>query len=253
MTTLSVIIPVLNEEHVAVQTIKDAAAFLATHIPSHELIVVVDGTENKTGEMVEKLKDDLPQLRTIHRDHNRGKGFTIREGILKAAGTYCVFLDADHSTTIDHILPALSHMHAGSDIVIGSRTASNALITQSQPAHKIALGKLGNSYIRLITGLQFTDTQCGFKVFTSDAAKRVFTPLATDRFAFDVEILMRARRSNLRITEIPVTWQNHPQSSVTFKGYLRALYDVTRIRFGSALTKHNEVVHKEVPHKRDSD
>jgi glycosyltransferase involved in cell wall biosynthesis len=234
---LSVIIPAYKEKDRIGQTLLDVEHFLQTKSFSYEVLVVLDGSPDTTGEVAKSFIDQITNLRVLENHENHGKGFVVRQGLLAAKGKYRVFMDADGSTSIDHIdvfLPAFER--EGFDAVIGSRDIAGAKIDKHQPKYREWLGNMGNVAIKSILGLwEYPDTQCGFKMLTAEASEAIASRMVVNRFGFDFELLALAHALSLRVKQLPVRWADEAEgSTVKFfgpNGYLQVLKDLFATRF----------------------
>ncbi|NQU09700.1 glycosyltransferase family 2 protein, partial [bacterium] len=180
-----------------------------------EVLVGDDGSQDDTAAVVAAAAERDPRVRLIRFEINRGKGAAVRAGMLAAAGTVILFCDADLSTSLDAIEPALAQVARGeADVVIGSRALPGSDLPLRQSWIREHLGQTFNRFVRAISRLPYRDTQCGFKLFSRAAAGQVFSRARIDGFAFDVEALVIARQQGLRISELPVRWVNSPDSRV---------------------------------------
>ncbi|HZZ27225.1 MAG TPA: dolichyl-phosphate beta-glucosyltransferase [Pirellulales bacterium] len=227
---LSVVIPAYNEEARVAGTLQSVTTFLKLQSHEWEVIVVDDGSADQTAQIVKAANATEPRVQLLQYESNHGKGYAVRQGMLHASGKYRLFMDADNSTTIDHLGQFLPLLEAGVDIAIGSRAVPGANIVVHQPRWKELLGKLGNRWIRLWAVPGIFDTQTGFKAFTAEAAQTIFPLLTIDRWGFDVEVLAIARRRDYKIAEIPIRWVNDPHSKVTAWAYFEVLKDVLKVR-----------------------
>jgi dolichyl-phosphate beta-glucosyltransferase len=212
---LSIIIPAYNEELRLPKALDRIGAYLKARSWRSEIIVVDDGSSDATVRLVESYRDMFPELRLLSNGRNRGKGFSVRHGILEARGEIALFTDADLSTPIeeaDKLLVALRERHF--DAAIGSRAVDRSLIAVRQSALRERAGMLFNLLVRRITGIRFSDTQCGFKAFRRERARVIFQQQRIERFGFDPEILFLARRHGLRVAEIPVRWSHDSATKV---------------------------------------
>ncbi|MBM3294859.1 MAG: glycosyltransferase family 2 protein [Candidatus Aminicenantes bacterium] len=215
---LGVVIPAFNEEARIGPTLERLAAYLRARPWTAEILVVDDGSTDATRARAEEALRDVPRSRVLGRAENRGKGFSVREGVLASEGAHILFTDADLSTPIEELEKFWPPIQAGRDIVIGSRALPGSDIRVRQTRLRRGMGKVFNLLVRLFLLRGIPDTQCGFKLFRREAARAVFAPLATTGFAFDVEVLLRARRMGLRIAQVPVVWRNSPPSKVRLIG-----------------------------------
>ncbi len=229
---LSVIIPAYNEEGRLPKTLKEIDEYLKTQNYDYEIIVVNDGSKDRTAQVVENLKLQIANLRLINNKENHGKGYVVRQGMLEAKGEVRLFTDADNSTSIDQVEKMWSEFKKGYDIVIGSRDIKGAILDPPQPfLRKVILGEGFKLFRKIIIGLwEIADTQCGFKGFLNRAAENIFPKCKIDRFAFDPEILVIAKKLGYKIKEIPVIWKNDPESKVKFKSMIKMAIDIIKIR-----------------------
>lgn len=227
---LSVIIPAYNEEKRLPKTLKAVHAYLAGQAFSWEIIVVSDGSTDRTADIVREFQIAGPHVRLLTYGKNRGKGYAVRYGMMRTKGRFRLFMDADNSTTIDHIEHFLPWFQKGYDVVIGSRDIQGAEIAVHQAWWKEKLGDLGNLWIRFWAVPGIKDTQAGFKIFSGKAADLVFPRLTIDRWGFDVEALAVARRQGFRIAELPIRWVNDANSKVSARAYLDVLQEVVQVR-----------------------
>lgn len=234
---ISIIIPAYNEERRLSKTLEKVDEYLKKQSFSYEIIVVSDGSKDKTSQVVKDLIPRIQNLRLIDNKENHGKGYVVRQGMLDAKGEYRLFTDADNSTSIDQIEKMLPEFEKGFKVVIGSRDIKGAVIATPQSWIRRRLGDIFNLIVQVISGLWgIWDTQCGFKGFTSRAVEDIFPKCKIDRWAFDVEILVISKKLGYKIKEIPVTWVNDPESKVKLKGMIKMLFEVFQIRW-NVITK----------------
>ncbi|MBZ9578411.1 glycosyltransferase family 2 protein [Patescibacteria group bacterium] len=228
---LSVIIPAYNEEERLPKTLREIDEYLRKQNYESEIIVVSDGSTDRTVEIVKNLMNEIKNLKLVEFEKKRGKGFGVRQGMLRASGEYRVFTDADNSTSIDQVEKMWPEFEVGFDIIIGSRDIKGAVIAVPQSWFRRRLGDIFNLIVQVISGLWgIWDTQCGFKGFIKKAAEDIFPKTVINRFAFDVEVLILAKKLGYRFKEIPVVWINDPESKVKFKSMVEMLIDVFKIR-----------------------
>ncbi len=228
--SLTLVVPAFNEEKRLPVSLARIADWLGSRGPglAVEVLVVDDGSSDRTAAVAEKTAAGLGlDARVIRLPENRGKGAAVRAGALEAAGVHVLVTDADLSTPIEEVEKLLA---AGAPVAIGSRAVDATLVKQRQSLFRVASGKLFNLVVRLLVVSGIRDTQCGFKLFTRNAAREVFSRASVDRFAFDVEALLLARRLGYRIAEVPVLWFNSPDTRVGFGGGLEAFVALFRIR-----------------------
>ncbi|MGH7817057.1 MAG: dolichyl-phosphate beta-glucosyltransferase, partial [Candidatus Binatia bacterium] len=220
---LSVIVPAYNEAARIGKTLERLQNYLAQSAFSYEVLVVSDGSKDGTPDIVRRLAQGIPQLEVIDRPVNRGKGFTVKEGMLKASGRIRLFTDADNSTDIAHFDKMLPLFDQGSDVVIASRNdldVAGAQQAVSQAWYKRIVGRLGNRIVQRLAVPGIWDTQCGFKAFRAEAAERIFSQTTVERWGFDIEVIALARALNYKIGIIPAHWINDDRSHVRSVDYL---------------------------------
>lgn len=222
---LSVVIPAFNEAERLPPTLVRMREFLDGWGGSYEIVVVDDGSRDDT-----VARAEAAGVRVLRNGVNRGKGYSVRHGMLAARGERRLMSDADLSTPMDELPRLLKFMDAGYGVVIASRALPGANLEVRQPWYRENMGRLFNLCVRLLALPGLQDTQCGFKLFSALAARDAFTAARLDGFSFDVEALFLARRHGHRIAEIPVTWRNDAASRVgAFTGFV-AFLDLLRIR-----------------------
>lgn len=240
---LSVIIPVYSEEERIVKTLKAVSEYLKKRPYSYEILVVLDGPKDRTADVVKDMSIQIPNLRFIDRKKNRGKGYTVREGMLAAKGRIRLFTDADNSTDISYFEAMRPLFDNKNDIVISTRDpkdAEGAGQAVPQPWHKRLMGNMGNIYIQIMAVPGIWDTQNGFKAFRDYAAEKIFKVARIDRWAFDVEALALARKFGYKIGIIPINWINDPHSHVKLTSYFKVLFDVAKIRWNLMREKYDQ-------------
>jgi len=228
---LSIVIPAYNEEARLLPSLQKIQDYLAGCDYDYELIVVSDGSSDRTAAAARSWCPVGFPLSVIDRKENRGKGYTVREGFERARGRYVLFSDADLSTPIEEVEKLLPFFPEGYDMVIGSRSLRESRILVHQPPHRELMGKIFNRLVRTLTVGGLSDTQCGFKCFSQPAVRKVFPLCRIDGFAFDVEILYLARKLGLRIKEVPIRWIDSPRSTINPLGdSIRMFRDVLQVR-----------------------
>ncbi|GAB4253910.1 MAG: glycosyltransferase family 2 protein [Acidobacteriota bacterium] len=236
---LSIVMPAYNEEARLAATFVQLAAYFAAEGRRYELILVDDGSRDRTAQLAASLGPSLEpwgELRLLRNECNRGKGYSVRRGMLAARGVLALMTDADLSTPLDQ-LPLLERaLHERDlDVAIGSRAIPGAQVLIHQSAVREKLGVLFNLLVRRVTGLPFRDTQCGFKLFRLATTREIFRVQRLSGWAFDVELLFIARRWGLRVEEVPVVWRHAEGSKVQVAAQApRVLVDVLRIRLNNA-------------------
>jgi dolichyl-phosphate beta-glucosyltransferase len=179
-----------------------------------ELLVVDDGSTDATAAIVLQHAARDPRIGLVRPEHGRGKGAAVRAGVLAATAPWVLVMDADLATPLDQAAALVERLEEGADAAIGSRGLPSSRIEVHQPRHRELAGKTFNALVRLVTGLPFRDTQCGFKLFRLSTTRPLFERQRVEGFAFDVEILVEARRRGLRVVEVPVRWVDDPDTKV---------------------------------------
>lgn len=240
---LSVIIPAYAEGELLGQVLADIEHHLRRKNFRYEILVIVDGSPNNTGEVAKKYVNRIKNLLVIDDGINHGKGYAVRQGLLQVKGAYRLFTDADGSTSIEHADEFLHECRKGSDVVIASRDIEGSVIEIHQPRHRELMGDLGNLLIRLTLGLwSYPDTQCGFKMLSQNAAREIATRLVVDRFGFDFELIILAHKLGFKVKQMPVRWRNEKESSVTFfgpNGFIQILMDLMKTKSRLIKGKYN--------------
>jgi dolichyl-phosphate beta-glucosyltransferase len=212
--SVSVVIPAYNEGERIGITLGKLVKYLEKNFPRFEIIVVDDGSSDDTAETVKRVAETNRQIALISYSPNRGKGFAVRQGMLRAANEAVLFTDADLSTPVEEIAVALAELARGFSVVIASRRHPESVIALRQSWVRELIGRTFNALVRLMIGLPYKDTQCGFKCFTRSAAKEIFSRTRINTFSFDVEALLIAGAMGHAIKEIPVRWTNGVGSKV---------------------------------------
>jgi glycosyltransferase involved in cell wall biosynthesis len=235
--SISIIIPAYNEEKRLPATLRTVKAYLeAASWEFSEIVVVDDGSRDGTVEVARKAG-----VRLLRNPGNRGKGYSVRHGMLDAQGDWVLFSDADLSTPIeelDKLWTAVERERA--QAAIGSRDLDRSLIGVRQPLFREFGGRFFNLVIRLITGLPFHDTQCGFKLFEGAAAREIFGRQRVERFGFDVEVLFIAQRLGYRTLEVPVRWNDVAGTKVSMLGAVAAFLDPLKVRWNGITGKYDK-------------
>ena len=227
---LSVVIPAFNEVTRILPTLARILSYMDQHHPDYEVIIVDDGSTDGTAAAIAKQFGACPQLRVLSYGGNRGKGYAVRYGALRASAELVLMSDADLSTPIEEMEKMLPLLEQGYDLAIGSRALAQSEIREHQPFYRESGGKFFNVLVRLLLLRQFHDTQCGFKLFRRDALLPVLGHQQIDGFAFDVEMIALAQGLGLKVVEVPVVWINSPSSRVRMSAALRAFVDLLYIR-----------------------
>lgn len=237
---LSVIIPAYNEEKNIEKTVRSIFWYLKSRNIEHEIIVVTDGSTDKTADIVRLLKTELSTLVLIDLERNIGKGFAVKTGMLKAKGDFRLFTDADNATTIDHIEKMMPYLEKGYSVAIASIALKGSNVAVgSEPIWRRVFGKMGNLFIRIMAVPGIRDTQRGFKIFTAESAEKIFPKMTIKRWGFDIEVLALARKFGFNIKEVPVDWKNAPESHVGLKAYFQVLAETIKIRWNLITKKYD--------------
>lgn len=231
---LSVIIPAYNEANRLPATLIDIDKHLREADFEYEILVVNDGSKDNTADIVRKFESVVKGLRLAGREANKGKGYTVREGMREAKGQFRLFTDADNSTSIEHFFKMIPYLEGREgtkyDIVIGSRDVKGSKLIPPQPWYRRIAGNVGNIIIQILLLPGIWDTQCGFKCFSEEAADKIFPLMKINRWAIDVEAMAIGKKFGYKIKEIPITWVNDTRSTVKSSAYLGVLRDVLKIR-----------------------
>lgn len=231
---LSIVIPAFEEDQRLSSSIETILEFLGTNKPNSELIVVDDGSSDATREVAEKACAKFPAIasKVIRYEQNRGKGFAVKTGLLAANANIVLFSDADLSTPIDEMDKLIDPIASGEiDVAFGSRALDRSLIGTHQPWRREQGGKVFNLVVRMLTGMPFWDTQCGFKAFNMPKFRPLLDLMQIERFGFDVEFLYVADLHGLKLKEIPVRWNNDDRSKVSVvRDSIRMFDEVRQIR-----------------------
>jgi dolichyl-phosphate beta-glucosyltransferase len=237
---LSVVIPAYNEELRLDKTLRGIHTYLQRQPYAAEIIVVDDGSQDRTVSIVRAYDGWSPPVSVLHNGRNRGKGFSVRRGFLHARGDYLLFSDADLSTPIEEVEKLFAALREPCDIAIGSRALLGSRVEVHQPWYREHMGQLFNAFVRALAVPGIRDTQCGFKCFRREAALAICRRMAVERFGFDVEMLYLARRLGYRVREVPVVWRNSPQTRVRVgRDSVSMLGDLLRIRWNDLRARYD--------------
>ncbi len=226
--SLSVVIPAFNEERRLPGTLSAILPYLRARGETFEVVVVDDGSTDRTADVAEQAG---PEVRVLKNPGNRGKGYSVRNGMLNARGEWRLMSDADLSTPVEELKRLEAAIRDGAEIAIASRAVSGANLEKRQSILRESSGRFFNLLVRWLHLPGIMDTQCGFKLFSAAAAEAAFRDSKLDGFAFDVEALVLAKKAGFKIVEVPVTWRNDEQSRVSFGRGLAAFVDLFRLRF----------------------
>jgi dolichyl-phosphate beta-glucosyltransferase len=231
---LTIIIPAYNEEPRLPETLQRIAEYLPTLGVRTEVLVVDDGSTDRTAAVAESFRGKLTGLRVLSNGRNRGKGYSVRHGMLESQGDMVLFTDADLSAPIEESDKLLRALNNGYDVAIGSRAMDRSLISTRQSVFRETAGIIFNKIVRIVLRLPFVDTQCGFKAFRRERCRIIFEQQRIEGFGFDPELLYLARHHGLRAIEIPVRWGHSPATKVNMLGdSLQMFADIFTIRWNA--------------------
>ncbi len=239
----SVVIPAFNESARISATLQEIVCSARQRGWAAEVIVVNDGSRDGTAEKVRDFARNAPEVRLIENPSNRGKGYSVRSGLLQARGEVVMFTDADLSAPIEEAEYLFDAIVQGADIAIGSRWLESRRQTHRQPLYRQFFGRCFNFVTRNVMGLRFADTQCGFKAFTRTAAQTVFQLQTIERWGFDPEILFIALKRGFRVVEVPVTWAHDERTRMSYlKDGIRMLSDIANIRWNALCGRYGKEI-----------
>jgi glycosyltransferase involved in cell wall biosynthesis len=238
--TYSFIVPAYNEGGRIRPTLDDILRYTAEQNWDAEVLVVDDGSRDDTPDVIREYARAHSQISLLQNPGNRGKGFSVRNGMLHARGDICLFTDADLSSPISEAQKLFEAIRGGADVAIGSRWLRAELQTERQPLYRQAFGRIFNLVLRLFLGLHFKDTQCGFKAFRREAAQRIFPLQKIERWGFDPEILYIAQRMGFKVAEVPVLWAHSEGTRLhPFRDGMKMFVDVLHIRWNALTGAYN--------------
>ena len=240
---LSIVIPAYNESARIESALQRVMACIEIQNWDAEVLVVDDGSKDNTSALVEQWMDLYPRLHLVQNPGNRGKGYSVRNGLLQAAGDIVLFTDADLSSPMEEANRLLRAIDDGADVAIGSRWLERDRQTIHQPLYRQFFGRCFNAITRGVMGLPFKDTQCGFKAFRREAAQVIFRLQTIERWGFDPEILFIARKLRFHIVEVPVTWGHDERSRLSYlKDGLKMLEDMAVTRYNSLAGRYDRAI-----------
>ncbi len=235
----SIVIPAYNESRRIGLTLEKVITYVAQQNWDAEIIVVNDGSKDDTAEIVRRFAERNVNLRLIENSGNRGKGYSVRNGMLNANRDVLLFTDADLSSPIEEAPKLFRAIAEGADVAFGSRWLQSDLQTGRQPLHRQLFGRIFNLILRIVLGLKFKDTQCGFKAFTRDAAQAIFPRQRIERWGFDPELIFLAQTLGYRAVEIPVAWAHDEKSTIhPLRDGMKMFAEVLRIRWNALTGKY---------------
>ncbi len=235
---LSIIVPAYNEEDRVLPTLARMVTYMNGRAEEYEIIVVDDGSRDRTRQVVTDFAAQHPTVRLEKYDDasgkpmNKGKGFAVRRGVLAARGAHVLFSDADLSTPIEEVEKLLPAIESGKyGVAIASRAMRESNLAIHQPWYREMMGRTFNAFVQRIAVPGIKDTQCGFKLFSGEAAQRIFSKARIDGFGFDTEVLFLARKYGYRVLEVAVTWRHQEDSRVSpFVAPLQMLRELVQVR-----------------------
>lgn len=237
---LTIVIPAYNEELRLAATLERIAAYVEASKRCTEVIVVNDGSTDKTAQVAAAFGERIRTLSVVSNETNRGKGYSVRRGMRATQGRLVLFTDADLSAPIEEADKLLAALETN-DVAIGSRALDRSLIAVHESAFREFAGIVFNKIVRLILRLPFVDTQCGFKAFRQDSCQIIFEQQRIERFGFDPELLYLARHHGLKAVEIPVRWSHSPATKVNMmRDSVQMFLDVFTIRWNAALGRYRK-------------
>ncbi len=236
----SIIIPAYNEGDRVTVTLEKVLAYVEGRGWDAEVIVVNDGSRDHTADIVRRYADKNSRLLLLENPGNRGKGYSVRNGMMHARGEILLFSDADLSSPIEEMEKLLGALREGADVAIGSRWVRSDLQTQRQPLMRQLFGRTFNLLLRMTLGLTFKDTQCGFKAFTRRAADVIFPLQSIERWGFDPELLFLAKKFKFKVVEVPVTWAHAEGSRISpLRDGIKMFQEMLKIRWNAICGKYN--------------
>jgi len=238
---LSIVIPAYNEALRIGATLEKVRQYLDSRNFACELIIVDDGSRDETPEILERFQERHPAVRLLRNEPNRGKGFSVRRGVLEARGEFVLFTDADLSAPIEETNKLLGALEStGADAAVGSRALDRRLIGVHQPWRREMGGRVFNLLVRILTGLKIRDTQCGLKLFRRASTERAFELQRVTGFGFDPEVLFLIERVGGKIVEVPVRWNDSPATKVRFlRDATRMFLDLIVLRWRALTGKYD--------------
>jgi len=235
----SIVLPAYNESERIAASLEKIFAHIARSGWKAEVIVVDDGSSDGTAQIVTRYAAQYPNLRLFQNPGNHGKGYSVRNGMLHARGDILLFSDADLSSPIGEADKLFAVIAGGADIAMGSRWLKSEMQIRRQPLYRQILGRIFNLALRVLLGLNFKDTQCGFKAFARRAAHTVFPLQQIERWGFDPELLYLARKHHLTVAEVPVAWSHREGTRIhPIRDGLHMFVDVLRVRWNALSGKY---------------
>ncbi len=240
---VSIVIPAYNESERLGSPLTTILEYVARTSVNAEVIVVDDGSSDDTSQIAETTFQTIPEVQTsvIRYEKNRGKGFAVKTGLLAAKADIALFTDADLSTPIEEMSKLVDPIRKGeADVTFGSRALDRSLIGTHQPWRREQGGRVMNLIIKTMSGLKFADTQCGFKAFNMLKFRPLLDLMQIDRFGFDIEFLFVTDHNGLKLSEIPVRWNDVAGSKVSvFRDTKRMISELSQIRRNARQGKYD--------------
>ena len=235
---ISIVIPAYNEEKRISSTLTTILKYLKKNKIIYEILIVDDCSNDKTKKLVSKFVNH--NVRILENQTNKGKGYSIRIGILEAKHPLVLFSDSDLSTPIEELSKFLRYMNEGYDIVIASRNLKDSNVIITQPFYRQILGKIFPILVRILLIREIKDTQCGFKLFKTEVAKKIVKLQTIERFSFDVELLIIAKMLGYKIKEVPVNWINSKESKLSLRSdVIIMFFDLIKIKINKIRGKYD--------------
>jgi dolichyl-phosphate beta-glucosyltransferase len=235
----SIVIPAYNESARIPATLRSVVDCIRARGWDAEVVVVNDGSRDDTADVVREFARTAPEIRLLENGTNRGKGYSVRHGVLQALGEIVMFTDADLSSPIEEADGLFAAIAQGADIAIGSRWLATSRQTHRQPLYRQIFGRCFNLLTRMVMNLPFADTQCGFKAFTRSAAQTVFQLQTIERWGFDPEILFIALKRGYRISEVPVSWAHDARTRISYlRDGIQMLKELAIVRWNALLGRY---------------
>jgi dolichyl-phosphate beta-glucosyltransferase len=231
---LSIVIPCYNESKKIVYDIEEASKFLVSYNICGEIIIVDDGSTDNTYHMAEEYSKKFQNIKVLTYGANKGKGYALKTGILVATGRYILFADAGLCVPFENVQRGIAQIESGASIAIGSRRVKGSKIFHHQPLYRKLGSRLFHFISTTIIGIpkDIQDSQCGFKLFTRDAAHFLYSQCVIDRFMIDIEMILRAKKAHLVITEFPVEWKNDPDTRFNpINGTIQNIFQLIKIKY----------------------
>jgi glycosyltransferase involved in cell wall biosynthesis len=239
----SIVIPAFNESARLPATLQSVLDCIRARGWDAEIVVVNDGSTDDTAEVVNSFARTAPEVRLLENPGNRGKGYSVRAGMLDARGEVVLFTDADLSAPIEEAASLFAAIEQGADIAIGSRWLERGRQTQPQPLYRQFFGRCFNAVTRAVMRLPFADTQCGLKAFTRAAAQTVFQLQTIERWGFDPEILFIALKRGFRVQEVPISWSHDDRTRLSYlRDGIKMLQEIAQIRWNSLTGRYKRPV-----------